>query len=187
MPGVAEFGVHKNTKDGLQTQCKKCKSIYHSRNKEEISKKRKQAYLLNRDAIVKKQKEYSSSHKIEKSEYDKLYREKNKEKVAKTKKLYAKTPIGRANIKNTKNNRRTKLRNGDVTALQLVELQKSATVCYWCEESLKDKKIHIDHYYPIALGGEHTLGNLVVSCSKCNRSKQARMPEEFANSIGRLL
>jgi len=83
--------------------------------------------------------------------------------------------------------RRSLTKQGDVTNIQLLELQQNAKVCYWCKCLLKNVKVHIDHYVPLSKGGLHTLSNLVVSCSKCNLSKEAKLPNDFANSIGRLL
>ena len=35
---------------------------------------------------------------------------------------------------------------------------------------------HIDHFYPLSKGGQHSLANLVPSCKKCNQSKSAKIP-----------
>lgn len=59
--------------------------------------------------------------------------------------------------------------------------------CYWCGEELKVSKdifelggqYHIDHYMPLALGGDNTPENIVISCIPCNRKKGDDHPEEF--------
>lgn len=111
----------------------------------------------------------------------------NKEKCNIRNKEYFATDIGKAVRKNNKHKRRSIERQGDVTNKQLLELEQNAKTCYWCNKSLKNKQIHIDHYVPLAKGGEHTLSNLVVSCNKCNMSKCAKDPLLFANSLGKLL
>ena len=68
-----------------------------------------------------------------------------------------------------------------------MELQNNAKICYWCNVSLKNTKVHIDHYTPLSKGGEHTISNLVVSCSKCNLEKHSKDPLEFAITKGKLL
>lgn len=45
--------------------------------------------------------------------------------------------------------------------------------CYYCGEPI-GKDFHLDHYLPIAQGGQHSIDNLVVTCPKCNLSKGAR-------------
>ena len=98
-----------------------------------------------------------------------------------------KTDIYKASAKNSKHKRRAIEKKGDVTSSQILELQNNAKTCYWCNVSLKNKNIHIDHYVPLSKGGMHTLNNLVVSCSKCNLTKNAKDPYSFAISIGKLL
>lgn len=121
------------------------------------------------------------------SEQKKVYQNKNKEAISKQKKVYRQTDIYKASLKNTQHKRRTQTNQGDITSNQILELQQNAKVCYWCNTSLKNKVIHIDHYIPLSKGGEHTLSNLVVSCPSCNMSKGAKDPQQFANKIGRLL
>lgn len=89
--------------------------------------------------------------------------------------------------KNIQQRRRSIKKIGDVTTNQMLELQNNAKICYWCSIPLKGKNMHIDHYVPLSKGGEHTLSNLVVSCSTCNQKKNAKDPILFANSIGRLI
>ncbi len=44
-----------------------------------------------------------------------------------------------------------------------------------------------DHIVPLALGGSNDRSNLQWLCRRCNLTKAARDPLEFANSLGRLL
>jgi 5-methylcytosine-specific restriction endonuclease McrA len=37
----------------------------------------------------------------------------------------------------------------------------------------------LDHVFPLAHGGAHTLGNLVAACVRCNRLKGDLLPHEF--------
>ena len=55
--------------------------------------------------------------------------------------------------------------------------------CWWCTKLIK-KQPHADHRIPLAKGGTNDVGNIVISCAACNKSKSAKMPWEFA---GRLL
>lgn len=57
-----------------------------------------------------------------------------------------------------------------------------ATECYWCGVELGDD-CHIDHVIPIALGGRDIPTNLVRSCPTCNRSKNAKHPDDWADEI----
>lgn len=56
--------------------------------------------------------------------------------------------------------------------------------CAYCPANLKLVPIEWDHIIPLAKGGTNDRGNIQALCKKCNRSKGAKMPYEFA---GRLL
>jgi len=66
-----------------------------------------------------------------------------------------------------------------VTARQLAELIRTYDGrCYICRASFSepDVQLHIDHFWPLAKGGPHTLNNLRPACSDCNVRKNARWP-----------
>jgi 5-methylcytosine-specific restriction endonuclease McrA len=48
--------------------------------------------------------------------------------------------------------------------------------CFHCGKSTRKKDRHLDHIMPLAKGGKHAVGNLAVSCGKCNMSKGAKLP-----------
>lgn len=78
--------------------------------------------------------------------------------------------------------------NGSFTAADIVNIRKlQRNRCARCRESLKDKKVHIDHIMPLALGGSNDRTNIQLLCAHCNISKGARDPIEDARRIGRLL
>ena len=61
--------------------------------------------------------------------------------------------------------------------LEIYELQRGR--CYWCKTKLS-KKYHIDHVWPSSRGGKNDRSNIVIACPKCNQSKNAKTPMEFA-------
>jgi len=50
---------------------------------------------------------------------------------------------------------------------------KPFVICYWCLAKVRGKDAHADHVITLAKGGKHNIGNLCVSCSKCNHEKHA--------------
>lgn len=64
-------------------------------------------------------------------------------------------------------------------------IDRQQKICYWCGAKCA-QNFHIDHYHPLAKGGEHELSNLVIACPTCNIKKRAQDPLEFAASMGRL-
>jgi len=51
--------------------------------------------------------------------------------------------------------------------------------CVYCAAALEFSNATLDHVYPLAHGGAHTLGNLVAACGQCNRLKGELLPVEF--------
>lgn len=51
--------------------------------------------------------------------------------------------------------------------------------CVYCGTPLDLALATIDHVHPLAHGGAHTPGNLVVACAPCNRLKGDMLPQEF--------
>lgn len=55
--------------------------------------------------------------------------------------------------------------------------------CFYCECSLKNKRINVDHVIPISKGGTNRSTNLVIACAQCNKEKNANLPnKKFVNS-----
>ena len=53
-------------------------------------------------------------------------------------------------------------------------------LCYWCSKVTRIGKRNLDHVIPLARGGPDSVGNLCVSCPKCNQRKNAKLPEDFS-------
>lgn len=47
-------------------------------------------------------------------------------------------------------------------------IKKNGFNCGICNKSLENQKIHIDHIYPVALGGKDIMENLQLAHIKCN-------------------
>lgn len=143
---------------------------------------------------------YSASDK--KKSYDAEYFEKNRAKIVTRNSAYSRAnkekTVANAKRWTTKNAERRKAisqsykhrrRASEKTGISGPELsawKKAAPkICYWCGVCCKKKSV-VDHYEPLAKGGKHEIGNLVISCRSCNATKSAKDPYVFAQSIGRL-
>lgn len=133
-----------------------------------------------------RQKKIREENSAIKSEYDRKYRANRPEKCAgNSREWVRRNPEKRRIISfNYKAKRRAKERSGDSAYVVHAWAQSQKKVCYWCDESC-ESSYHIDHFVPLARGGEHRVGNLVISCPPCNLRKNARDPYEFASSIGK--
>lgn len=182
------------------------KKEYYKKNIEHIKERDAKYYKDNKDIKKIYSKKYYKDNiekiLIQKKEYNKKYYKNNKTYILNKTRIYhienyekrkeyirkrKKTEIGRLENINSSHKRRALVKNSDVTAKQLSELKQKSTNCYWCGISLKKVDVHIDHIYPLSKGGEHTISNLVCTCSTCNLKKNNKDPHEFAISLGRLL
>lgn len=58
--------------------------------------------------------------------------------------------------------------------------------CPYCEEELfnttKRKQFEIEHFFPVAKGGQDLPWNILPVCQSCNRKKKDTLPHNFLNS-----
>lgn len=64
-------------------------------------------------------------------------------------------------------------------ALRKGALRDCSQRCVYCASRLDQRTATLDHVIPLARGGAHDPGNLVVACAPCNRLKSDLLPFEF--------
>jgi 5-methylcytosine-specific restriction endonuclease McrA len=78
-----------------------------------------------------------------------------------------------------------RLRTGGVVhtamkrAMRRAALRDCGQRCVYCATHLDQRTATLDHVFPLARGGAHDPGNLVVACGPCNRLKGDLPPFEF--------
>jgi 5-methylcytosine-specific restriction endonuclease McrA len=76
---------------------------------------------------------------------------------------------------------------GRHTADELKALfQRQRGRCAYCSKSIRNG-YHVDHIIPLARGGSNWISNIALACAKCNLTKSATDPIEFARRNGKLL
>lgn len=51
--------------------------------------------------------------------------------------------------------------------------------CAYCNESMKDNGMHVEHILAISVGGTNSIENLCLSCAKCNQIAGAKFFSSF--------
>ena len=60
-----------------------------------------------------------------------------------------------------------------------MDLYEKFPLCLYCKLELTPTRVVFDHKQPLSRKGEHSIGNLSVTCIDCNQLKQARTDKEF--------
>ncbi|HET6494558.1 MAG TPA: HNH endonuclease [Thermoleophilia bacterium] len=136
---------------------------YSAAHREEIAERGRRYRKANRDYVV----EYRAAHRDEAVACNRRYRAAHRDEYQ----AYA---------------RNRKARNlaapGTHTADDVQEQhERQRGRCFWCHEKLTE--YHVDHVIPLAGGGGNGIENIVVSCPRCNLSKGAKHPTDWAGVL----
>ena len=55
---------------------------------------------------------------------------------------------------------------------------ENAFICNWCMSRIGHEEVVIDHFLPLALGGDNDISNLTVASHRCNSTKGAMHPRD---------
>jgi 5-methylcytosine-specific restriction endonuclease McrA len=145
-------------------ECKRISEKWYAENKEYAIMKSRVYYQEHKEQQLKKSQEYCENNREKSNSWKYTYIKKNKEKYN----MFA--------------HRRRFLLNAngvfkitDTDIIRKINLQQSK--CFWCGSKLT--AYDVDHVIPLIRGGQHSIGNIVISCPSCNRRKSAKLPVVF--------
>ena len=145
-----------------------------------------------KDSLKESQKKYKEAHPERRKQTQKKWDEANKEKRHQSyvKRYYGDIESSRKRHAIHAQNRRGKIKEvGGVLSKNIFDklfaLQRGRCAC--CKIDLTTVVAHIDHIFPIALGGENSNRNVQLLCKPCNHQKSWRHPVDFMQSRGFLL
>ena len=139
----------------------------------------RRSYLANRDKVLARGKARNATG------YNKRYYEQNKEKFIAGVKAWIKRNPERRNAYRQNRRAAGSCRLSPDVVAGIFKAQRGK--CAVCRTNLKASGYHIDHIKAVTRGGTSDPNNIQLLCPTCNRSKGARDPIVFMQSLGRLL
>lgn len=197
----------KTSKSGIGSTCRECHNAYNKAyresHREHISAYTKSYYRDNKDSIkiwreknkeqiALKAKEYNASHRAEVLLKRQTYRKHNREEVLNKEKSYRennKEGIALSLRKYSQCNREKRNTNHNKYIAKRNKLLHTLTTEQWeyvrnyfnnkCVYCGEEKRLSQEHFYPLSLGGEFTVSNILCACHSCNSSKGAKIFSEW--------
>lgn len=163
----------------------------HRAKKDELNAKRR--------AYRKARSRPFPSALVDRSEYQRAYREANREKLRERHKKHVAANKEKCDARSRAwrkahpeyflaagHRRRSRKRGAPGTGWKVADVRAQYDAqsgkCYYCKCEL-GKRYHRDHVIPLAKGGHHCRSNLVLACVRCNCSKSDKDPQEFAGIL----
>jgi len=127
-------------------------------------------------------------------EYDRAWRETNRDRKRETDRAWYETnrdrkreyyAANRDRYHERDRRRRARKRAATVEEFTLADVyawwdELGVHTCFWCGLPFAEgDSIHVDHVWPLSRGGHHAVRNLVPTCERCNLSKHSSLPHEF--------
>lgn len=170
---LEEFGIARGKKDGRKSRCKKCEAEVRALPENKAKKQAQdKAYRENNpDKVQENKKRWNQTDR--KKEYQREWQEANRDKVNGYQRKYVEE--NRAVVQETQrliqHTRRETYREGDMPKGAWSALLRVYEECLNCGST---EDLQLDHVFPLALGGLHTLENAQVLCGECNRKKSTK-------------
>jgi hypothetical protein len=183
LKGVGEF------RKG-HAQCKACQSAYdktwRESNKEHRAEYDRQYTNQNREKKRERNRLYARAHTDDAKERSRKHRESHPDRHEKWNKDNSALHVRLVNLWRLlnpdkyfaqKRNRRARLKGsgGHVTAQEWRDLKaKYDHTCLCCGKREPEIRLTQDHVKPLAIGGEHVIGNIQPLCLSCNSKKHTK-------------
>ena len=151
---------------------------YQAAHREQHVEASRRYNAAHREVVNERCRRYSAAHREEIAERGRRYRKANRDYVVEYRAAHRDEYQAYA-----RNRKARKLAApGTHTADDVQEQhERQRGRCFWCHEKLTE--YHVDHVIPLAGGGGNGIENIVVSCPRCNLSKGAKHPTDWAGVL----
>jgi len=178
---VTEFGPDKKTPSKLKSWCKGCNreanKKYYQANRQKIDAKNNAWRKHNKEKANSYNKNWRIKNFDKNNEIKKNWRKNNKEKISAQKANWRKNNKELVVLYSA--NRRARKKQNGIFVISKKDIGKLLTKpCFYCG----GQSNCIDHIVPLSLGGTHSIGNIIQSCSMCNMSKGGKLLAEWKKS-----
>ena len=193
----SDFSTNRHHRDGLQSYCRACGAKYlrqhrhltrrhREEHREEINHQQRERYWQNHaKELDRRRKAYHGDSANGRAIGLRNYYNHRDEITAKRK-----SAEGRAASVIYRRTRRAREKGVTVSAIRSLSqmIKEQGGKCYLCGKRFtKMDPAVIEHYIPLARGGEHTDANIMAAHRSCNGRKHVLQPEVYANQVGKLL
>lgn len=183
---IESYNKNRSSSDGRSSECRICVNNYNklyrnTMNKVKVAEYNKQYRNDNKEKLKAKHKIYKNLNKDEMAIRQHKWYEKNKDSV-KTRTAKSKKSNPKQHS-NYANKRRAKKKSLFTEKFSTNDIiNKYGDKCFYCSGVFE----HIDHYIPLSKNGTHTLDNVRPSCKKCNLCKNSKSPEDWYKYYNKL-
>ncbi len=167
---------------------KAAKALYRKTHADYLRRKNTKYREQNTDKVKKYMAEYYTQNIGKIRELGLIYRDSRREIIREKARKRYKENKDKSKIYGH-NYRARKKANGGKLSFDIIDklfaLQRGK--CAICKSNLKKTGHHIDHIYPISLGGKNEDRNVQLTCPRCNLIKKDKDPIKFMQEQGYLL
>jgi 5-methylcytosine-specific restriction endonuclease McrA len=177
------YQKHRNTITSLTKEEKDIKRReYRLKNADKVAIWKKRDYEKHKDKYIKRSKQHYEDNKEDKKKYSREYQQEHIKYVVERIHIWKKENPEKVRSYSENRRSRKKQCGGYVSADDITtQYNKQDGKCFWCSIQVEDN-YHIDHKIPLSKGGLHLPHNIVISCPKCNLTKNNKMPDEFLST-----
>lgn len=142
----------------------------------------------NRDRCLKARRRWRALNSTKERERTRLWFAANPDKARQSFQRWRKNNPERVRTSNRNRRAHKKAAEGNHTLEEIQEILTAQKYrCAYCRTKLTAPNFHIDHIVALSRGGTNYRSNLQGLCRRCNCSKNAKDPIDYAQSIGLLV